>query len=112
VPREIEEAALIDGASPMRGLFSVVLPVVRPGLSSVFLVAFLTTWNSFLIPVIFGNTPNSQPMTVVMSFFIGQHDIAWESMCAATMLTILPPLVLALFFQRYLVRGLAVGAVN
>lgn len=112
VPREIEEAALIDGAGPLRALFSVVVPLVAPGLTSVFLVAFLTTWNNFLIPVIFGNTPNSQPMTVVMSFFIGQHDIAWESMCAATVLTILPPLALALFTQRYLVRGLAVGAVQ
>jgi multiple sugar transport system permease protein len=112
VPREIEEAAVIDGASPLGALFRVVLPVVAPGLASVFLVAFLTTWNSFLIPVIFGNSPSSQPMTVVMSFFIGQHDIEWESMCAATVLTILPPAVLALFFQRYLVRGLAVGAVE
>jgi multiple sugar transport system permease protein len=112
LPREIEDAAAIDGASPLRALFSVVVPIVRPGLAAVFLVAFLTTWNSFLVPVILGNSPDSQPMTVVMSFFIGQHDIEWTSMSAAAMLTIVPPLLLALFFQRYLVRGLTIGAVD
>jgi multiple sugar transport system permease protein len=112
VPRELEEAAFIDGASPIRALFAVVLPVAMPGLTSVFLVAFLTTWNNFLIPVIFSNTMQSQPLTVVMNLFIGQYEVVWESMSAAAMFILLPPALLALFFQRYLVRGLAVGGVK
>jgi multiple sugar transport system permease protein len=112
LPREVEEAALIDGCTPLQALFRVVLPIVRPGLSAIFLVAFLTTWNNFLIPVIMGSSPDSQPMTVVMSFFIGQRDVPFNAMAAAAVVTIIPPIALALFFQRYLVRGLSVGAVG
>jgi len=111
-PREIEEAALIDGCSRLQALFRVVLPIARPGLTSVFLVAFLSAWNGFLIPFIFSSTQRSQPMTVVLSLFIGQYEVAWESMSAAAMLTMLPPALLAFFFQRYLVRGLTMGAVQ
>jgi multiple sugar transport system permease protein len=112
VPHEMEEAALIDGCSRVRALFTVVVPVVNPGLTSVFLVAFLTTWNNFLIPVIFANSMRAQPMTVVMALFIGQYEVVWESMSAAAMMILLPPAILALFFQRYLVRGLSIGAVG
>ncbi len=111
-PRDIEEAALIDGASRFRALRSIVLPVALPGLVSVFLVAFLTVWNSFLIPLIFTNSEAAQPLTVVLSLFIGQYEVAWEAMSAAAVVTMIPPILMALFFQRYVVRGLAMGAVQ
>jgi len=111
-PKEVEEAALMDGAGRVRALFQVVLPMARAGLVSVFLVAFLTTWNAFLIPLIFSNTEASQPLTVVLSLFIGQYEVAWEAMSAAAVVTMLPPVFLALFFQRYLVRGLSMGALQ
>lgn len=111
-PKEIEEAALIDGASRFRALWMVVLRVALPGLVSVFLVSFLTVWNAFLIPLIFTNTETSQPLTVVLSLFIGQYEVAWEAMSAAAMVTMIPPILLALFFQRHVVRGLALGAVQ
>jgi multiple sugar transport system permease protein len=111
-PRDIEEAALIDGASRFRALRTIVLPVAFPGLVSVFLVAFLTVWNAFLIPLIFTNSESAQPLTVVLSLFIGQYEVAWEAMSAAAVVTIIPPVVMALFFQRYIVRGLALGAVQ
>jgi multiple sugar transport system permease protein len=72
----------------------------------------LTTWNAFLIPLIFTRTADSQTMTVVLTLFIGQYEVAWEAMAAAAVLTMLPPLLIALFFQRYLVRGLTLGAVK
>jgi multiple sugar transport system permease protein len=112
VPRELEEAAVVDGASRLRALISVVAPVAAPGLAAVFLVTFMTTWNNFLIPAVFSSTSASQPLTVVMSLFIGQYEVAWESMAAAAMLIIIPPVLIALFFQRYLVRGLSFGAVQ
>ena len=111
-PKEIEEAALIDGASRFRALWMVVLRVALPGLVSVFLVSFLTVWNAFLVPLIFTNTETSQPLTVVLSLFIGQYEVAWEAMSAAAMVTMIPPILLALFFQRHVVRGLALGAVQ
>lgn len=111
-PRDIEEAALIDGASRFRALWAVVLPVALPGLVSVFLVAFLTVWNAFLLPLIFTNSENAQPLTVVLSLFIGQYEVAWEAMSAAAVVTMVPPVLMALFFQRYVVRGLSLGAVQ
>jgi multiple sugar transport system permease protein len=111
-PKEIEEAALIDGASRFRALWMVVLRVALPGLVSVFLVSFLTVWNAFLVPLIFTNTETSQPLTVVLSLFIGQYEVAWEAMSAAAMVTMIPPILLALFFQRHVVRGLALGVVQ
>jgi len=111
-PRDIAEAALIDGASHFRVLRTIILPVAFPGLVSVFLVAFLTVWNAFLIPLIFTNSESAQPLTVVLSLFIGQYEVAWEAMSAAAVVTMIPPIVMALFFQRYIVRGLALGAVQ
>ena len=111
-PREIEEAALIDGASRFRALWMIVLRVALPGLVSVFLVSFLTVWNAFLLPLIFTNTEAAQPLTVVLSLFIGQYEVAWEALSAAAVVTMIPPIILALFFQRYVVRGLAMGAVQ
>ena len=111
-PRDIEEAALIDGASRFRALRTIILPVAFPGLVSVFLVAFLTVWNAFLIPLIFTNSESAQPLTVVLSLFIGQYEVAWEAMSAAAVVTMIPPIVMALFFQRYIVRGLALGALQ
>jgi multiple sugar transport system permease protein len=78
----------------------------------VFLVNFLTTWNAFLIPLIISNTAQSQTITVVLTLFIGQYEVAWEAMAAATVLVMIPPIALALLFQRYLVRGLSFGAVK
>ncbi len=112
VPTEIQDAALVDGCSRWGLLFSIIIPLVRPGMVAVFLVTFLTTWNNFLIPLIFAKTSASQPMTVVLTLFIGQYEVAWEAMSAAAVVTIIPPLVMALFFQRHLVRGLTLGAVK
>jgi multiple sugar transport system permease protein len=111
-PRDIEEAALIDGASRFQALWRIILPVALPGLVSVFLVSFLTVWNSFLLPLIFTNSESSQMLTVVLSLFIGQYEVAWEAMSAAAVVTMIPPILLALFFQRYVVRGLSLGAVQ
>ena len=90
----------------------IIFPLARPGMIAVFLVAMLTTWNSFLIPLIFTRTSASQTLTVVLTLFIGQYEVAWEDMAAAAVLTMLPPFLMALFFQRYLVRGLTMGAVK
>lgn len=112
IPIDIEEAGLVDGATRWQILWHLVRPLALPGMVAVFLVVMLTTWNSFLIPLIFTRTADSQTMTVVLTLFIGQYEVAWEAMAAAAVLTMLPPLLIALFFQRYLVRGLTLGAVK
>lgn len=112
IPTEVEDAALVDGANRWQLLFRIIMPLARPGMVAVFLVSLLSAWNNFLIPLIFTRTPASQPLTVVLTLFIGQYEVAWESMAAAAVVTMLPPFLLALFFQRYLVRGLTLGAVK
>ena len=112
IPSEILDAAKVDGADPWRLLFSIVLPLSRPGMVAVFLVCMLSTWNNFLIPLIFTRSDDSQPLTIVLTLFIGQYEVAWEDMSAAAVVTMLPPFIMALFFQRYLVRGLTMGAVK
>jgi ABC-type glycerol-3-phosphate transport system permease component len=112
IPSEIQDAARVDGADRWRLVYSIVLPLARPGMVAVFLVAMLSTWNNFLIPLIFTRTDDSQPLTIVLTLFIGQYEVAWEDMSAAAVITMLPPFLMALFFQRYLVRGLTMGAVK
>lgn len=112
IPEEIQDAARVDGAGRWRLVFSIILPLARPGMVAVFLVALLSTWNNFLIPLIFTRSADSQPLTVALTQFIGQYEVAWEDMSAAAVVTMLPPFVMALFFQRYLVRGLTMGAVR
>ena len=112
IPEEIQDAARVDGADRWRLVFTIILPLARPGMVAVFLVALLSTWNNFLIPLIFTRTAAAQPLTVVLTQFIGQYEVAWEDMSAAAVVTMLPPFVMALFFQRYLVRGLTMGAVR
>lgn len=79
IPLEIEDAAFVDGCSRWRLLFSIIMPLARPGMVAVFLVALLTTWNNFFIPLIFTGTASSQPIKVVLSLFIGQYEVAWEA---------------------------------
>ncbi len=112
IPNEIQDAARVDGADRWRLVYSIILPLARPGMVAVFLVGMLTTWNNFLIPLIFTRTDDSQPLTRVLTLFIGQYEVAWEDMSAAAVVTMLPPFLMALFFQRYLVRGLTMGAVK
>ena len=112
IPEEIQDAARVDGASRWRLLYSIILPLARPGMVAVFLVTMLSTWNNFLIPLIFSRSNDSQPLTIVLTLFIGQYEVAWEDMSAAAVVTMLPPFLMALFFQRYLVRGLTMGAVK
>ena len=112
IPGEIQDAARVDGADRWRLVYSIILPLARPGMVAVFLVAMLSTWNNFLIPLIFTRTNDSQPLTIVLTLFIGQYEVAWEDMSAAAVVTMLPPFLMALFFQRYLVRGLTMGAVK
>lgn len=112
IPIEIQEAALVDGGNRWQILWSIIFPLARPGMAAVFLITLLNTWNNFLVPLIFSRTTSSQPMTVVLTLFIGQYEVAWEAMSAAAVITMIPPLILALFFQRYLIRGLTLGAVK
>ncbi len=112
IPRELDEAAAIDGASRMRTLLSVILPISAPGVAAVAVYAFLAAWNDFFGGLVLTSTPAAQPLTVLMTQFSthSQADIGLQ--ITGGLLAALPPVLLALVLQRYLVRGLTAGAVK
>lgn len=109
---EIEEAAMVDGCNRWQLMRWIIYPLSKAGMAAVFLVSLLTVWNNFLLPLIFTRGPDSQMLTVVLSLFVGQYEVAWEDMAAAAVVTMLPPFIIALFFQRFLIRGMTLGAVK
>lgn len=112
VPAEIEDAARIDGCTRLQTLFKVSLQMVMPGLIAVSIVSFLHTWNMFAGPLVLTYTMKSKPLTVAMTEFIGQYYVHWDLMSAATVLAIIPPVLMVIFFQKYIIQGLSAGAIK
>ena len=112
VPSAIEDAARIDGCTRLQTLSRVSLPMVMPGLIAVSIVSFLHTWNMFSGPLVLTYTLKSKPLTVTMTEFIGQYYVHWDLMSAATILAIIPPIVIVVFFQKYIIQGLSAGAIK
>jgi multiple sugar transport system permease protein len=112
IPRDLDDAAAIDGAGRMRTLVSVVLPISAPGIAAIAIYAFLAAWNDFLAGFILTSTPNAQPLTVLMAQFSSHNMADIGLQITGGLLAALPPVVLVLVFQRYLVRGLTAGAVK
>ena len=110
MPIGLEEAALIDGASRLRVLRYIVLPLARPGIISVALITFLFGWAQFLFPLVLSTDSSTQPMTVVIAALQGRHVVPSTLLNAAGVLAIAVPALLALAFNRYIVNGLLAGS--
>jgi len=109
---ELEQAALLDGYTRRRAFVMVALPLVRPGIAAAALLAFIFTWNNYVFPLILTDSA-ATPVTVAVTKFLGGGGQAYYNLtAAAALIGALPPLVLALTIQRYLVRGLSFGAVK
>ncbi|GAB4191022.1 MAG: carbohydrate ABC transporter permease [Roseiflexaceae bacterium] len=112
LPRELEEAARIDGAGVLRVFWSVMLPLARPMTATVTLLTFIWSWNEFFLPLVFTlSRPNLRTLAIGMYAFVGENTRDWTAMCAATIITILPIVVVFLLLQRFFVEGIA-GAVK
>jgi multiple sugar transport system permease protein len=109
---ELEQAALLDGYTRKRAFLMVALPLVRPGIAAAALLAFIFAWNNYVFPLILTDSA-ATPVTVAVTKFLGGGGQAYYNLtAAAALIGALPPLVLALTIQRYLVRGLSFGAVK
>jgi multiple sugar transport system permease protein len=102
LPDELDKAARVDGCSRLQTLLRIYLPLARPSLVAVILFAFLASWNEFLLALMFTQTPASQTLPIIIASFIN----------AAGVLAIIPPVILALLFERHIVSGLTAGAVK
>lgn len=112
IPRELDEAARIDGAGSMRTLFRVILPLARPGLVAVGFYAFMISWNEFLFALTLTQTDNMRTVPVGLTLLMGQYNYEWNQIMAMSVLGCLPVIVLFLIFQRHFVSGLSSGAVK
>lgn len=111
IPIEVEEAAAVDGASPYRTLVSVVVPILAPTLVAVAVLVFIFSWNDYLFALVLSSS-EATPVTLGAANFVTSTGIRWGDISAASVLSTLPPIVFAVFAQRYLVSGLSSGAVK
>jgi len=112
IPQELEESAWIDGASRMQALFRIVLPSAGPGIFAAAMFAFLLAWDEFMYALIFTSSNASKTIPVAIAEFSAQHSTDFGLVAAGGVIAALPPVILAIIFQRYVVSGLVSGAVK
>jgi multiple sugar transport system permease protein len=112
VPRELDEAATLDGAGHFRIFAWIVLPNIRPALATLAVFAFMSSWNSFLWPLVVLRKPELQTLPVALAGLQGQYTTAWDIVMAGSVVSILPMLALYLFAQRYVVQGVASSGIK
>lgn len=111
-PREILEAAAVDGATRWRALRSVIVPVIRPTLAVLMVFFFIWTWNEFLLPMAFLNTNDSLTVPLVLEQLNGERQTDTTTLVAGTLISTIPTIIFFLIFQRTLTRGITAGAVK
>ena len=112
VPLELEEAALVDGCSRLGALVRVILPMSLPALAVVAFFSFTQAWNEFLYANVFVNSVEARTITTGLTLFVVEDVFFWGPMMAAACLATVPPVVVYLVFQRWVVKGLTLGAVK
>lgn len=112
IPSSLEEAAMIDGCSRLTALFKVIIPVMLPGIAATFIFAFVQSWNELFLAIMFIDKEEAKTIPVAMNSFITKFDIDWGAMSAATVLSVIPTLILFAFAQKYIVEGMTQGSVK
>lgn len=112
LPKELDEAVMIDGGSRFKALWKILVPTSVPGLVSVGMYTFMQAWNEYLFALALTKTNNMRTVPVGINLLMGQHAYEWSQMMAMSVLGSLPILVLFLFFQRYFIAGMTAGSVK
>ncbi len=114
IPRDSEEAALIDGASRLRIWWSIIMPQARPALATVLIFTFIGTWNDFFGPLLYLNSPEKATLTLGLNLMktqvLGSGVVEWNVLMAASLLVLLPNVILFFFAQRHFISGISMGA--
>ncbi|MGA3219193.1 MAG: carbohydrate ABC transporter permease [Acidimicrobiales bacterium] len=111
LPRAIEEAAFIDGASTMQAFRKVVLPMARPGIAATAIVTFLFGWSQFIFPLVLSSSSSTQPLTVLLAA-IDSRDVPYTIVNAAAIVAVAVPAVIVFFLNRWIVTGITAGSVK
>jgi raffinose/stachyose/melibiose transport system permease protein len=109
IPKEIEEAAIVDGAGPFRIYLQIMLPLVRPALATVGVVIFVWVWNDFFLPLVFIQTPAHNTLILGLFNFFGRHLVEWQYVLAGANITFMPVLLAYMFASRQFIEGLTTG---
>jgi multiple sugar transport system permease protein len=112
IPRDLEEAAVVDGAGHIRIYWSVILPLIRPALAAVGIFTFLGAWNSFLDPLIYLNTPEKFTVPLLLNSFKGLYTADWALMMAGTTISVIPVLVVYIFAQKQIIEGITMTGIK
>ena len=112
LPKELDEAAKVDGASSFTALWRVLVPIATPGIVSVGIYTFMISWNEYLFALTLTRTEDMRTVPIGIQLLMGQHSYEWNEMMAMSILGSIPVLILFLFFQRYFIGGLSAGAVK
>jgi multiple sugar transport system permease protein len=112
VPREIDEAAMVDGCSRFGAFFRVILPLTAPGLAAATIFIVLLAWNEFLFALVLAGGGTAKTLPVAAAQLIGQREIQWNELCAVSTATIVPLLLFFGLVHKYLLRGMIAGAVK
>ena len=112
IPMDLEAAARVDGCGRIQALVKVFLPVAVPGLVAAGIFSFMLSWTEFLFALLFTATDKSKTVTVMASAFTSDVDVSWTMIATGGVLAVLPPLILVIIFQKYIISGLVGGAVK
>jgi raffinose/stachyose/melibiose transport system permease protein len=112
VPRELDEAAIMDGCGPLQLFFQIIVPMLTPVLVTAAVLSFLGAWNNFIMPLYYLNNSANWPMTLSVYNFFGQFQANWNLVSADILLTVLPVILVYLLAQRYILAGITTGAVK
>jgi multiple sugar transport system permease protein len=112
IPKELEEAAKIDGCGHLRILWSIILPISAPAFAVLAVFTFISYWNSFLWPLIIVNDTNQMTVPLGLQLFLGQQGQRWELLMAAATISMVPTVILVLALQKYLVKGIALSGLG
>jgi multiple sugar transport system permease protein len=112
IPRELEEAAFVDGATPLRALVRIIIPVARPGIAAAAIIAFLLGWAQFLFPLILTTDLSTQPITVIVAALNEQRVVPFTLLMACGVIAAAVPGILALVLNRHIVQGMTAGSIK
>jgi raffinose/stachyose/melibiose transport system permease protein len=111
IPRDIDDAAVIDGCNKWRLFWNIIIPISKPAIATLVITDFLATWNEYLLAMVIINDNNKKTVPVGLMTFVGEHGTDYGLLCAGVLISLVPVLVVYLIFQRYFVEGMA-GAVK
>lgn len=112
LPKELDEAVMIDGGSHFYALWKILVPIAKPGIVSVGIYTFMQAWNEYLFALTLTKTVDMRTVPIGIQQLMGQHSYEWNEMMAMSILGCLPVLILFLFFQRYFIGGMTAGSVK